>query len=106
VGVFPSANEVVAQKPESEIVGLPLLKTRMRIAARTPRTTTTPALMARTIHPVRDFLRDPCGSVLFEVSAMMPRTRLGMPMTHVLKVVSADTMVKMIADVLLGFPVA
>ena len=64
--------------------------------------TTTPALIARMIQPVLDFLRDPTGSVLLDVSAMMPKMRLGMPMTQVVIVASPDTMVRTMADVLLG----
>jgi hypothetical protein len=101
VGVFPPANEVVAQTPVLEVEGL-LLAARKMIPRMMARPMTTAALTARTIHPVRAFFREPTGSVLLDVSAMMPKTRLGMPMKQVVRVASPDTTVKMIADVLLG----
>ena len=61
---------------------------------------TTPALTARTIQPVLDFLREPTGSVLLDVSAMMAKMRLGMPITHVDTVARPDTMVRMMPETL------
>ena len=55
------------------------------------------------IQPILAFLREPTGSVLFDVNAMMPKMRLGIPTEKKeLNIDSADTMVKKIADVLLG----
>ena len=85
---------------KSELLDTPPI-TRKATAARAS-STTIPALTEKMIHPVLDFLRDPTGSVLLDVSAMMPKMRLGMPMTQVVTVASPDTMVRMIADVLLG----
>ena len=82
-------------------VPLPLKATRPITAMMATRRTT-PTLTAKMIQPVLDFLREPTGSLLLEVSAMMPKIRLGMPMTQVVTVVSPDTMVRMIADVLLS----
>ena len=102
VGVFPLASEVVAQAPELKLeVVVPRMTSA--ITAMMTRRATTPALTAKMIQPVLDFLREPIGSVVLDVSAMMPKTRLGMPTRKAeLSIETPDTMVRMIADVLLG----
>src|ERR1035437_6210459 len=80
-GVFPPALDVVGQVPNMSLVEEVVLPVAIRRTIPTTASrTTTPTLAAKMIHPVLVFLREPFGSVLLDVSAMMPKIRLGMPM--------------------------
>ena len=102
VGMFQPANEVVCQAPEPKLEVLVPMMTKATTAMMTTRAAR-PALIAKMIQPVLDFLREPTGSVPLDVSAMMPKMRLGIPTEKKEPTIDTpDTMVKMIADVLLG----
>jgi hypothetical protein len=59
--------------------------------------------MPNQIHPVLAFRRDPTGSVLFDVSAMIPKIRLGMPtVKQLLSMKTPDRMVSTMAEPLVS----
>src|SRR5665647_1481269 len=101
-GSVPSRRRCCLQYPESKVVLDVPLTTKSAMAPTMSRMRT-PTLTAKMIQPVLAFLREPTGSAVLEVSAMMPKMRLGMPTKKtVLSIDTPDTMVRMIADVLLG----